>query len=43
MSDLVPKPDDLDQVYGQIRQVLSEARSRAWQAVNSAITGKWGG
>jgi DUF1016 N-terminal domain len=37
MSDLVPGADSLDEVYAQIRQILAEARSRAWQAVNAAM------
>ena len=42
MSDLSPQTNGLDQVYGQIRQILAEARSRAWQAVNSAmVTAYW--
>jgi predicted nuclease of restriction endonuclease-like (RecB) superfamily len=37
MNDVPQRVADLDQVYGQIRQILSEARARAWQAVNTAM------
>jgi predicted nuclease of restriction endonuclease-like (RecB) superfamily len=42
MSDLVPVPSDLDAVYSQVKQILDQARHRAWQAVNTAmVTAYW--
>jgi predicted nuclease of restriction endonuclease-like (RecB) superfamily len=37
MSDLTHPSSDLDRVYQQNRGILSEARHRAWQAVNEAM------
>jgi predicted nuclease of restriction endonuclease-like (RecB) superfamily len=42
MSNRVLEPSNLDAIYPQIRQILSEARTRAWQAVNTAmVTAYW--
>src|SRR5438876_11102150 len=42
MDDIVPAAGNLDHVYAQIRQILTEARTRAWQAVNTAmVTAYW--
>lgn len=37
MSDIEPNLPSLDGAYGRIRTVLTEARDRAWQAINSAM------
>jgi predicted nuclease of restriction endonuclease-like (RecB) superfamily len=37
MSDLVQPSADLERVYQQIRDLLTQARARAWQAVNTAM------
>ncbi len=36
MGKMTP-PDNLDQVYERIRSVLTEARNRAYQAINAAM------
>src|SRR5205823_5529667 len=42
MDEMVPAGSNLDAVYAQVRQILSEARTRAWQAVNTAmVTAYW--
>ncbi len=37
MSAIEPSPPPLDDAYDRIRAVLTEARRRAWQAVNAAM------
>ncbi len=42
MTDITKDHESLDRVYGRIKDVLTQARSRAWQAVNSAmVTSYW--
>src|SRR3954451_2977877 len=42
MSEDTPQANTVDQVYTEIKGILSEARARAWQAVNSAmVTAYW--
>lgn len=37
MTDITKDHESLDCVYGRIKDVLTQARSRAWQAVNAAM------
>jgi hypothetical protein len=37
MTDIAKDHEGLDHVYGRIKDVLTQARSRAWQAVNAAM------
>jgi len=37
MIDIAKNHESLDHVYGSIKDVLTQARSRAWQAVNAAM------
>ena len=37
MTDITKDHDGLDHVYGRNKDVLTHARSRAWQAVNTAM------
>lgn len=37
MTDITKDHESLDHVYGRIKDVLTQARSRAWQAVNAAM------
>ncbi len=37
MTDLTSSSDNLDRAYERIRTILAEARSRAYQAINSAM------
>ena len=37
MMGKMTSPDNLDQVYERIRSILTEARNRAYQAINSAM------
>lgn len=42
MTDITKDHESLDHVYGRIKDVLTQARSRAWQAVNAAmVTSYW--
>jgi len=42
MSDIAQDHESLDLVYGRIKNVLTQARSRAWQAVNAVmVTSYW--
>ena len=42
MTDIAKDHESLDHVYGRIKDVLTQARSRAWQAVNAAmVTSYW--
>ena len=42
MSDLESAPNDLVPIYGRVRDILTQARARAWQAVNAAmVTAYW--
>ena len=37
MTDIAKDHESLDNVYGRIKDVLTQVRSRAWQAVNAAM------
>jgi predicted nuclease of restriction endonuclease-like (RecB) superfamily len=37
VSDIVPAPSDFDQAYERISAILTQARLRAYQAINSAM------
>jgi hypothetical protein len=37
MTDITKDHESLDHAYGRIKDVLTQARSRAWQAVNAAM------
>lgn len=37
MTDITKDHESLDRVCGRIKDVLMQARSRAWQAVNAAM------
>jgi len=42
MTDIAKDHESLDHVYGRIKVVLTQARSRAWRAVNAAmVTSYW--
>lgn len=42
MTDIAKDHESLDQVYGRIKDVLTQARSRAWQTINAAmVTSYW--
>src|SRR2546428_7751372 len=42
MSDIVPFDEGLDPVYEEIRQILVQARIKAWQSVNTEmVTAYW--
>lgn len=37
MTDITKDHESLDHGYGRIKDVLTQARPRAWQAVNAAM------
>ena len=37
MSEILPTPSDFQQTYERIRAILSEARARAYRAINTAM------
>lgn len=41
MTDITKDHESLDHVYGRIKYVQTQARSRAWQAVNAAIVASY--
>jgi len=42
MTAIAKDHESLDHAYGRIKDVLTQARSRAWQAVNAAmVTSCW--
>ncbi|MCK9419093.1 MAG: DUF1016 N-terminal domain-containing protein [Nitrospirae bacterium] len=41
MTDIAQDHESLDHVYGRIKNVLTQARSRAWQAVNAAMVASY--
>jgi predicted nuclease of restriction endonuclease-like (RecB) superfamily len=42
MNDLTPTSDPVEEVYRRVREILTQARSRTWQAVNAEmVTAYW--
>ncbi len=37
MSNLTPAPDPIEPIYRRVRDILTQARGRAWQAVNAEM------